>query len=85
MKDIHSKHQTKKVKLSTESVKIDEHISKVRNIRNILAQGPRDLVTFTDNNTTNEYELFDVEDSKYFRGMNSLYILVHCALYLYGS
>lgn len=96
LKDIHSKHHTKKVKLSTESVNISEHISPVpmfiqngqcsnnsqfavpeRLIRNILTHESRELVALTDNDTTNEYELLDVEDSKYFRGMISFYILVH--------
>lgn len=64
-----------------------EHISSVQTVnvtfffavpkrlhitRNILAHGARELVALTDNDTTNEYELLDVEDSKYFRGMNIL-------------
>lgn len=88
LKDIHSKHHTKKVKLSTESANISEHIPPIPmfnvngqcnnnslfavpepHIRNILAHEPSELVALTDNDTTNEYELLDVEDSKYYRGM----------------
>lgn len=38
------------------------------------------MVALTDNDTTNEYELLDVEDSKYYRGMNSSLHILYMAV-----
>lgn len=80
LKDIHIQHKFKKQKVTNDppkskSVKIREIISSVANKHFAIAEFTQDPLPIRENiklNLSNElemqYELLDVEDSKYYRG-----------------